>query len=366
MGKKISLLFLIAFLFFPSLTFAQQQKPNQRYVKATVLEVLEEGKKDIAGQQNFIQKLKVRITDDPEKNKELTVEHGGIFNITPLQLLRSGDQVILVKTENPNGTVIYSIMDKYRLNNVIYMLIGFFLLVLLVSGKKGFGSLLGMVVSLAIILTFIVPQILGGKDPLLISIIGSITIMMVSIYLAHGFSKTTNIAVGSTAIALTLTGLLAVLFVRLASLTGLGSEDTYLLQFGPSAINLQGLLLGSMIIGALGVLDDTTTTQSATIAELARTDKTLSAKELAEKGLAIGHEHIASLVNTLVLAYAGASLGIFILFVMNPAHQPYWVILNSEVIVEEVIRTLAGSIGLILAVPITTIIASYFARNKVK
>lgn len=363
MVKKNLLLLLVAFFFLPALTFAQQQ-PNQRYLKATILEVLEEGKKDIAGQQNFVQKLKVRITDNPEKDKELTITHGGIFNITPLQLLRNGDQVILIKSENPDGTAVYSIMDKYRLNNVIYILIGFFFLVVLVSGKKGFGSLLGMGVSLAIILSFIVPQILAGRDPLLISIVGSIAIMMVSIYLAHGFSKTTHIAVASTTITLTLTGFLAVLFVRLASLTGLGSEDTYLLQFGPSAINLQGLLLGSMIIGALGVLDDTTTTQSATIAELAKTDKTLSAKELAEKGLVIGHEHIASLVNTLVLAYAGASLGIFILFVMNPSHQPYWVILNSEVIVEEVIRTIAGSIGLILAVPITTIIASYFAKGR--
>jgi uncharacterized membrane protein len=155
----------------------------------------------------------------------------------------------------------------------------------------------------------------------------------------------------------------------MTKLSGMGTEDAYNLLLGSSkAINLHGLLLGGIIIGALGVLDDTTTTQSTTIAELSEANPSYSMKELFNKGMVIGREHIASLVNTLVLAYAGAAMGIFIFIILTlqTKSQPWWVIFNSEVIAEEVVRTLAGSLGLILAVPITTLIASFFAKNEIK
>lgn len=239
----------------------------------------------------------------------------------------------------------------------------FSILVIITARWKGFGALIGMAISLFIILRFIVPQILKGGDPLIVSIAGSLIIMLSTMYISHGFSKKTTIAVFSTFITLIITGILSVLFVKLSHLTGLGSEDTYLLQFNPININLQGILLGGMIIGALGVLDDITTTQTAEVFELAKTDRKLSFRALLQKGLSIGKDHIASLVNTLVLAYAGVSLGLFILFVLNPVNQPYWVILNSEIIIEEVIRTISGSSGLVLAVPFTTIIAAWFAAR---
>ena len=228
------------------------------------------------------------------------------------------------------------------------------------------GSIIGMLVSLLVILKFIVPQILSGNDPLFISIIGSIIIMFLTLYLAHGFSKKTHVALIATILSLTITGFLAVFFVNLSHLSGLGNEDTYLLQFGGLNINLQGILLGGIIIGVLGILDDSTTAQSATIFELFDANNKLTFAHLLKRGMVIGKEHIASLVNTLVLAYAGTALGIFILLEVNPAHQPMWVILNSEVIVEEVVRTLAGSIGLVLAVPITTLIAVFFCKYKLK
>ena len=220
-----------------------------------------------------------------------------------------------------------------------------------------------MIVSVLVILQFIVPQILQGQDPLLVSIAGSLAIMLLTIYLAHGISKRTTVALGATAIALLITGVLSYFFVNITDLTGVGSEDAYLLQFGPASINLKGLLLGGIIIGALGVLDDITTSQSAAVFEIAKANKKLEFMDLIMRGYVVGKEHIASLVNTLVLAYAGASLSLFIIFVLNPSNQPYWVILNSQIIVEEVIRTLAGSIGLVMAVPIATILAAWAATK---
>jgi uncharacterized membrane protein len=148
-------------------------------------------------------------------------------------------------------------------------------------------------------------------------------------------------------------------------LTGLGSEDAASLLYGQTgSINFQGLLLGGIIIGSLGVLNDITIGLSASMYELALANPKYTFKELFASGLRIGSEHIAALVNTLALAYAGAGLPIFIFIVLNPSHQPVWMILNSELLAEEIVRTLAGSIGLILAVPLTAVFAALAFQQK--
>lgn len=188
--------------------------------------------------------------------------------------------------------------------------------------------------------------------------------MVSTMYLAHGFSRKTTLSILSTFISLCITGILAVVSVQLAHLTGLGTEDANALKFGPTgSINPKGLLLGGIIIGTLGVLDDVTTGLTASIYELTKVDKKLPFRSLFRSGLEVGKEHIVSLVNTLVLAYAGAALPVFLILVLNPNHVPLWVILNSELIMEEVVRTIAGSIGLVSAVPITAFLASKFHKR---
>lgn len=337
--------------------------PKEYYYRGVVVKVVEEGEKEVFGQKNFYQNLIVKVLSGPEKDRNLPVVNGGAFKLTKGQMLTPGDQVVLLKSVSPKATN-YAIVDRYRITFIYYLVAGFFLFIIGIAWLRGLGSIVGMIISLATILWFIIPQILAGRDPLLITIAGSLFIMIVTIYLAHGFSKRTSIAVISTFISLVVTGLLAYLFVALGSLTGLGDENAYILQLGYQDLNLKGLLLGGIIIGTLGVLDDVTTGLSATIFELHDANKNLGFARLVGKGLIIGREHVASLVNTLVLAYAGTSLGLFILFVINPTKQPLWVILNTEVVTQEIVRTIAGSTGLILAVPLTTLIASWYVTKK--
>ncbi|MBI2032391.1 MAG: YibE/F family protein [Candidatus Levybacteria bacterium] len=317
--KIIPLLIIFLFLFLVQTTHAQEFKPpTERYFKAEVIKIIDQGTKDVVGHQNFYQILEVKELEGKNKGKTVRIENAGSPNVREQKSLKVGEKIVALELTDYLGKKSYSIWDRYRLSFVVFAIIGFFLLVVIVAGFKGVGSIMGMFVSLAILMLFIVPQILKGEDPLLISILGSLIIMVITIYLAHGLSKKTTVAVVSTFLSLIIVGVLGTFFVKFLNLSGLGNEENFMLQLGPSSIKAQGLLLGGIIIGALGVLDDITTTQSASL---------------------------------------------FILFELNPANSPYWVILNSETIIEEVIRTLAGSIGLILAVPITTVIAAYIAKR---
>ena len=378
--KFIFVLFVALFFLFTKQIFAQTPSsgaepfrggasqqfvaPKQEYYKAEVSKIIKEGSRDIQKYKNFFQFIEVKFLEGPEKGKITTFENGGSLKTLEQKSLKKGDQIVVLKVTQ-NGKATYSVWDKYRFNYLYFALIGFFTMVLIFSGlKKGFGSILGLIFSILVLLKFIVPQILAGRDPLLISIAGSLAILFTTIFLAHGISRKTTVAVASTFVSLIITGVISYLFVKGFHMSGLGDENNALLQLGRFSINPQGLLLGGIIIGALGVLDDITTTQSAAVFELSKLNERLTITDLIVKGYNIGREHIASLVNTLVLAYAGASLGLFVIFVINPSQTPLWVMLNSEMVAEEIIRTASGSMGLILAVPITTVIAAIFAKKK--
>jgi len=363
-------LFLLLSLFYIITPLHAQTPPPPKteFYKAKVIKILEEGRKKIGKNENIFQIVELQILEGPEKNTLLKLEHGGTFILTVEQKIAPDDTVVLNKTII-SGKPQYRIADTYRLINLFYVLVGFFVLVIVMAGRKGLGSFLGMGISIAVIVYFIIPQILNGANPLTISLLGAIFIMLSTIYLAHGFSRQTSIAVASTCISLVFAILLSILLVKITRLSGLGSEDIYNLTQGfAGKIQFQGLLLGGIIIGTLGVLDDVTTTQTATVFNLADANPKFSVKDLFFRGMNIGREHIASLVNTLVLAYAGASMGVFIYMnlAIKQQNQPLWVILNSEVIMEEIIRSIAGSVSLIIAVPITTILAAFFTKYSLK
>jgi uncharacterized membrane protein len=214
-----------------------------------------------------------------------------------------------------------------------------------------------------VIVGFIVPAILGGRSPLTVALVGAVAIMIITLYLSHGYSPKTTAAVVGTAGALAITGLLAVIFVAAAQLTGFTSEEARLANLEVGGLSLRGLLLAGIIIGGLGVLDDVTMSQSSTVFELRRANPAAGFGDLLRGGLNVGRDHIAATVNTLFLAYAGAALPLLILFVVGI--DPLPTVLTSEIVAVEIVRTLVGSIGLIAAVPLTTALAAAMAVQGV-
>jgi len=212
-----------------------------------------------------------------------------------------------------------------------------------------------------VLLAFVVPAILEGASPVAVAVAGSAAIALVNLYLAHGLNLQTSTAVVGTLASLALIGVLAAVFVAAADFSGLASEEASFVQAASGRINLQGLLLGGIVIGSLGVLDDVTVTQASAVWELHGANPALGAAGLYRSAVRIGRDHIASTVNTLVLAYAGASLPLLILLVES--RQPVGDVLTGEVIAVEVVRTLVGSVGLVAAVPVTTALAAAVAAG---
>lgn len=280
----------------------------------------------------------------PEIN--LSIERG-------LPQFEPGDGVILGFVPTTN-TYFYEDIDR---GGALLALGAIFVIIVVVFGRlRGLLALLSMAVTVGVFVAYIAPSVLDGNDPVLVALIGATLIAFVSFYLTHGFSPTTTVALAGTISALGLTFLLSWVFFELARFTGFSSGEALVLPVLNENLNLSSLMLGGAIIGALGALDDVTVTQVATVGEIRRLDRSLPSSQLISSGLSIGRDHIAATVNTLLLAYAGASLPLILLFAASD--QSLASVANSEVIAIEIVRTLCGSIGLIAAVPLTTILAA--------
>ncbi len=312
----------------------------------------------------------VQILSGPDKGSTTTVTDQSVSSSTANNYLKlsPGEKVLLAKdTLSGYAGEPYYITDRYRLPALFFAILIFVIVAIIFGRIRGFTSLIGLAVSAGVLIGFVVPQILAGRDPLTICLIGAGAIALASLYLAHGFNKRTTVALCGTLITLTLSALLAILFVSMAKLIGLATDQSFYLELGTNiSLNLRSLLLGGIIIGALGVLDDVTIGQSATVYELKDANPNFGIAELYLRAMSIGREHIASLINTLFLAYAGVSLPAILYLVAFQNGVPLWFALNGEPIAEEIVRTMVGSIGIILAVPITTILAAWiFGKKKV-
>ncbi len=336
------------------------ENPREEFYRGEVVEILEERQDDLGLElsQSYFQKLRVVFREGPREGEEAIIDYGSLSEGRKLPV---GKKVIVVVPQNVEPFI----FDSYRLSAVGGVAVLFVFLVVLVAGWRGFASLVGLVVSVLVVVLYMVPKIMAGESALVVSLVAALFISLVSVYLAHGFNRRTTVAVASILITVALAIGLAQLFVYWTSLNGLGSEEAFHLQTSPVAyINLRGLLLGGIIIGALGVLDDVTTAQAAAVEEIWRANPRLTRRELYKRSNSVGKEHITSMINTLALAYVGASLPALLLFTVY--QRPWWVVANTEQISEEIIRTLVGSTALMLAVPITTLLAVYWLPRKVK
>lgn len=276
--------------------------------------------------------------------------------------LSVGDKIIVTEF-NFGEFSDYQITEIYRTNSIVWFVLIYFILVLLVGGWQGLGSVLGLAVSILVILKVIIPMTLAGWDPVWVSILGGLCVLLPSIYFSHGFNAKTTIALLGTMLGLFVTGLLAAIALNSISLTGLGGEESlFLVSDSAGVLNMRSILLASMIIGGIGLIDDVTVSQIAVIREIYEENKNISVRRLYKKAMNVGKDHIASMVNTLFLAYTAASLPLIMLLVDQGADLSY--IVNIEAFAEEIARTLVASSGLIITVPITTFIGAYLYVHK--
>ncbi len=316
------------------------------------------------GMEEMVQDVNVRMMTGPDNGTDQRITYVTSASLFAAHQLDVGDTVIV--TQDPGaGSGEYIVLDTFRIPGVLIVFAIFLLLAIVFARLRGVTSMFGLAASLAILTFGIVPAIMAGHDPLLVCLIGSGAIAIVSILLAHGVNRRSVVALIATILTLVLCVLFSLLAVMLAQLAGSGTEEALYLQIGSlPSLNLRGLLLGGMIIGTLGVLDDVTTAQVAAVEELRLANTSFGAAELYRRGIRVGREHIAALVNTLALAYAGASFPLFLLFSVQGG-PPLWVVLNSEHVMEEVIRAIVGGASLVIAVPIATALAAYyFSRPK--
>ena len=332
-------------------------------VRASVIEVIEEGSIDLGGRPQLYQVVRVRALEGPYQDIPFEVDYGKRQVRSDDIRMRPGDKILITIGKTPANVVTAYFVDFVRTEALLWLTSIFASAILLISGWKGLRSLLSMAFSLAVIIGYIIPHILVGEDPVRVSVIGSALLLGVTLYLTYGWNLKSHSAVLGMLIALVLTGGLAWGFMLLTRLSGQGDENAlFLLQMLDARINLRGLFLGGMIIGALGVLDDLVMTQASAVFELHGANPALGFRRLYKAGMRIGQDHVAATVNTLVLAYAGASLPMLLMFSLSRGDYLYLV--NIAFVAEEIVRTLVGSLGLIAAVPLTTAIAIGFALHS--
>ncbi|MGW1883520.1 YibE/F family protein [Streptomyces sp. NPDC001970] len=311
-----------------------------------------EGREAVNSQQGTCARATVEVTTGENKGRTF-VE---VVQPDAPRQLHQGQGVVVAYAPDAPQDLQYSVADVDRRVPMV-VLAGIFALVVVVVGRlRGVAALIALAISFAVLTLFILPAILQGSNPLVVAVVGASAIMLIALYMCHGLSARTSVAVLGTLISLLLIGLLGSLFIGWAALSGNTDDNTGLIHGLYPNIDMSGLLLAGVIIGSLGVLDDVTVTQTSAVWELHQADPRLGPRGLYRAAIRIGRDHIASVVNTLVLAYAGASLPLLLLF--SIAQSGVGTVATSELVAEEIVRTLIGSIGLVASVPVTTALAA--------
>ncbi|MFP4539657.1 MAG: YibE/F family protein [Candidatus Paceibacterota bacterium] len=358
--KKIGVFvgFFILLLQITPASLQAQVQASEEPVKAEVTKIIDEGHRFIPGTniETSYQKIEVEILEGKEKGEKTQVDNESYS-------LSKGDLIFLEAIEESEGEYRYVFDQPDRTIPLLFLSLFFVAVILFFSFWKGIRSILSLVISLAIILFLLLPKLLEGAPPVSTSILFASLIVASAMYITHGFNRVTHAAFLGTVITLIFTGLLSYLSVTTGKLSGLSSDEALFLNLETGGLlDMSGLLLGAIIIGILGILDDVSITQAATIRELYRVNPKLDIKTAYQRAHSVGREHIVSLINTLVLAYAGASLPLLLL--VTQSQQGFLNLINMEIFATEITRTLVGSIGLIMAVPITTIIAAFLLKNR--
>jgi len=356
--KILSFLFLLSIFLAPAIINAQELHQDLQGVwRAEVIEASETKREQVPGTDAFseIQNLRARILEGVREGEIVEFENDYIQ-------LEEGDKFFLNYLVTIGGQEIYSVREIDRRGSLLFLLLIFVAVIIFFGGLQGLRSLISLLASLFVIVYVLLPSLTSGLSPLLVSFVVATLILFFAIFFTHGFNRVSLIAFLGTISAVIITIFLTLFFVNDAGLTGFASEESIYLNIGTGGtLDFVGLLIGAIIIGALGALDDIAITQVAVVRELYASNNKLGVKEVYRRALRVGKEHVGALVNTLVLAYTGASLPLLLWFSQSDA--TFLNIINREIFATEIIRTFLGSIGLILTVPITTYIAARFLKN---
>ncbi len=359
---KTFFLILLFFLLPTANQIALGQEIHQDFQgawKAKVEKVVSEEKVLIPGTdtETVVQVLEARIMEGERSSEIISLQNDYI----PLKI---GDTFFLNFLITIDGREIFSVRDVDRRPTLIIFSLLFAFTILIFGGWQGLRALLGLFGTFLVIIYILLPLLLNGYPPVLTSTLIATVVLFLAIYFTHGFNRESTVAFTGTILAVSITSVLAFLSVKIGRLSGFASDEAIYLNFSTfGQLDLSGLLLAGIIIGVLGVLDDIAITQSAVVSELYGTNPNLSKKEVYNKALRVGREHAGALVNTLALAYTGAALPLLMLFSIS--ESSIGMIVNQEVFALEILRTIVGSIGLVLTIPITTLIA-VFVLEKYK
>ena len=327
-------------------------------LRATVQEASEAGcNYSSSPKVELCRNVTVVLQEGPDKGSLIALPEVNTAFDPTFPRLSVGDDVILGFDPVTDS---YHYHDRDRLGSLWWLIALFAVTVICLARVRGVLALLAMAVTVVVLVKFVAPSVLDGNDPVLVCVVAAAAIAFFSLYFTHGFNLMTTVALTGTLMALGLTLGISWVFFEVAQFSGFASEEAFILPFLAETLDVRGLLLGGTIIAALGALDDVTVTQAATVLELRARNSELSTKQLTVSGLKVGREHIASTVNTLLLAYAGSSIPLLLLFAVSD--QSLGAVANSELIGVEVVRTLCGSIGLVAALPLTTSLAALLVR----
>lgn len=342
--------------------FSNAQEPHNDYQatwRGKVLDIIAQEYREIpgTGTEHLYQTLDVEILDGPREGERITIENDYLE-------LDIGDKFYFNYLQYVGGEDVYAVTNIDRRDALVFFALLFVVAVVAFGGWQGVRSLLALGGSFAAIVYVLLPGLLSGWNPLLLSFLVAAGILFGAIFFTHGFNRESVVAYTGTMISVFLTGILAVIAVSMSDLSGFISDESVYLNFNTQGtLNFTGLLLGAIIIGVLGVLDDIAVTQAAVVAELYGSNPTMSMREVYGRAIRVGREHVGALVNTLILAYTGVSLPLLLYFYLSPVS--FGSLVNAEIFATEIIRTIVGSIGLIMTVPIVTTLAVIYLKGYV-
>jgi len=336
--------------------------------KAIILEIVSDQKQDLGGGlESRLQIFKVRITNGPFKGEVIEthnlLEDNSIYNIE----VREGDQIFILPEFDSEGNIINSYITETIKDKYLIIITVLFTIILIIIGKfKGVKAAISLAITAVAIVKILLPLILKGYNPILVSAVLAIAITIITLLIISGINRKTLSTIIGTSSGIIIGGVLALIFGSLSNLTGLSGEESRMLAFIPQDISFdyRGILFAGIILASLGAVMDVSMSVSSSMFEIVKADPTIKKNDLISAGMNIGRDIIGTMSNTLILVYIGSSLPLMLLFM---AYDISFIeLINKDIIASEIIRALSGSIGLIIAIPISVFIsASMFDRRYI-